>query len=82
MSPGDVHRVVALLESGADPTVRDERGHVPYQLAGQKETRDAIRRFMAGHETMWDWKAACVPSALTEEMEAVQATKQVCGRDR
>lgn len=74
---GHVEEVQQLLESGADPTARDERGRVPYQLAGQRAARDAMRRFMSAHPDRWDWRAAHVPSALTEEMEAAQAAKQV-----
>lgn len=44
---GDPERVRRLLESGHDPCARDGKGRPPYDLASDKETRDAFRRFMA-----------------------------------
>lgn len=73
---GDVQRVSALLETGADPTLRDERGRTPYALASDKETRNAFRRYMAEAGDCWNWQAAGVPSALTPELEAIQASKK------
>lgn len=74
---GDFQLVLKLLEEGADPCVKDEGGYTAYARAGDKETRNVFRRFMAGHPDMWDWQAAGVPSPLTAEMEASQAAKQV-----
>ena len=45
-----------------------------------QEVRDAFRRFMAKSELeCWDWAAAGIPSALSEELEAAQAAKKVRG---
>lgn len=73
---GDVSRIRQLLEQGHDPTQPDERGRVPYQLCKDKEGRDEFRRAMARDPDRWDWKAAQVPSPLTDEMEAKQRAKQ------
>ncbi|KAI5062222.1 hypothetical protein GOP47_0022761 [Adiantum capillus-veneris] len=73
---GQVDLVLELLEKGANPCSKDHRGRTPYSLATDKETRNAFRRFMAANIDMWDWHAASVPSALTDEMEAAQAAKQ------
>ena len=54
------------------------RGKVPYLWAahnGHKNTADEFRRWMAKFPDKWDWKAAAVPSPLTEEMEEKQAAK-------
>lgn len=68
-----------LLQRGDDPTVVDARGKPPYAVAASKEVRDAFRRYMASEEAWdWDWAAAGIPSALTPEMEAQQAARQVC----
>lgn len=67
-----------LLAAGHDPTATDPQGRTPYQLAGSKEVRDAMRRYMADHLEQWDWAAAQVPSALTADMEAAQQSKKVC----
>eukprot|EP00884_Botryococcus_braunii_P011078 jgi/Botrbrau1/19972/Bobra.0059s0087.1 len=73
---GDADKVARLLEEGADPGERDGRGRPPYDVAGCKEVRDAFRRAMAAHPTRWDWVAAGVPSALTPDLEALQAARQ------
>jgi len=48
-------------------------------VAANKEVRDAFRRHVAsaGESLTWDVEAAGIPSALTPEMEAQQAAKQV-----
>ncbi|KAG0277741.1 hypothetical protein BGZ95_005436 [Linnemannia exigua] len=46
--------------------------HTAYDVAKDKETRNAFRRAMAGMPDAWDWAGlARVPSALTPEREAV-----------
>lgn len=65
--------VVALLtKAGADPTLSNADGKVPYDIAGDSKTHDAFR--IARHalgESSCDWQAARVPSALSpEEAEA------------
>ncbi|PIN23779.1 Ankyrin repeat protein [Handroanthus impetiginosus] len=73
---GNAQEVLELLEQGLDPCIKDERGQTPYMLASEKEVRNTFRRFMASNLEKWDWHAAKVPSALTEEMEKAQAAKQ------
>ncbi|KAG4304946.1 hypothetical protein PORY_001621 [Pneumocystis oryctolagi] len=60
--------VIALLEKGANPTIRNGNGKTPYEIAGDKITQYSFRlcRFKLG-EDMWDWRLAHVPSALTED---------------
>ena len=64
--------VLALLTKptpqGADPTIPNGDGKLPYDLAGNLQTRDAFRvaRSILG-ESAWDWSAAHVPSAITQE---------------
>lgn len=72
-------QVSKLLQRGDDPAVLDDRGRPPYAVAADKDVRDAFRRYMASSDALdWDWAAAGVPSALTPEMEAQQAARQVC----
>lgn len=66
-----------LLEGGADPTVPGDEGRTAYAVATKKPVRDLFRKYMAGHPDQWDWAASGVPSALTPELEAHQAAKQV-----
>ena len=72
-------QVAALLQSGEDAAVLDARGRPPYAVAANKDVRDAFRRFLAaaGESLGWYAEAAGIPSALTPEMEAQQAAKQV-----
>ena len=48
-------------------------------VAATKEVRDIFRRYVAsmGKSLTWDVQTAGIPSALTPEMEAQQAAKQV-----
>ncbi|KAG6546346.1 hypothetical protein Mapa_012387 [Marchantia paleacea] len=73
---GNCDEVLRLLEDGLDPGARDGRDRTPYSLAGDKETRNVFRRYMARFPDQWDWHAANVPSALTEEMELAQAARE------
>ncbi|KAH8166052.1 hypothetical protein CIB48_g2219 [Xylaria polymorpha] len=54
-----------LLKAGADPTLQSKEGKTPFDLAGDRATRDAFRvtRDELG-ESAWDWDAAHVPAAL------------------
>lgn len=66
----------ALLDLGANPTTVNSVGKTPFDIAGSKSTRDAYRiwRGRDGHESKWDWDAAHVPVALSEEqIQARQA---------
>eukprot|EP00798_Chlamydomonas_sp_ICE-L_P017699 gene17699-24057_t len=62
---GDATIVSQLLENGSDPAVLDSRGRPPYMLAANKSEPE-----------LWDWSAAQIPSALSEEMEASQQAKK------
>jgi hypothetical protein len=74
----DARGVAQLLEAGQiDPAARDSWGRTPYTVAASKEVRDAFRRAMGAEPDKWDWTAAGVPSALTDELQAAQAAKQV-----
>lgn len=60
--------VLALLTKiDADPTAANGEGKTPFELAGDRATRDAFR--VARHElgeSKWDWEAAKVPSAVSK----------------
>lgn len=57
-----------LTKGGADPTLANNEGKTPFDLAGDRATRDAFRvaRSELG-ETRWDWDAARIPAALTKD---------------
>ncbi|KAI4243178.1 MAG: hypothetical protein LQ352_007080, partial [Teloschistes flavicans] len=61
-----------LTRAQADPTAANADGKVAFDLAGDRNTRDAFRvaRHEMGEEA-WDWKAAHVPPAMARsEVEA------------
>lgn len=56
-----------LIRVGADPTTVNGEGRTPFELAGDRATRDAFR--VARHElgeSKWDWNKAKVPSAVSK----------------
>ncbi|KAI8804680.1 hypothetical protein BJ742DRAFT_441568 [Cladochytrium replicatum] len=68
--------VTLLLSRGADPTIRaGPSNKPPYDIAKSKDVRDVFRRAMGRNPDQWDWRAAMVPSPLTEEMEESQKEK-------
>jgi hypothetical protein len=56
-----------IMKGGANPTLLNGDGKAPFDLAGERSTRDAFRvsRSELG-ESKWDWEAAHVPSAITK----------------
>ncbi|KAJ5865266.1 uncharacterized protein N7529_007182 [Penicillium soppii] len=60
--------VTALLtKTLSDPTTLNNEGRTPFELTGDRATRDAFR--IARHElgeSQWDWESAKVPSALSK----------------
>ena len=60
--------VFALLaKAGADPTRLNGEGKPPFDIAGDRATRDAFRsaRFESG-ESSWNWEAAHCPGPLSK----------------
>lgn len=69
--------VLALLtKANANPTITNNDGHPPFDLAGDRATRDAFRiaRSMLG-EARWEWAVAHCPPPLTKA-EADQRTER------
>ncbi|CAG8472832.1 11212_t:CDS:2 [Ambispora leptoticha] len=50
-----------LEKHSADPTITSTTLKTPYDVAPDKETRNAFRRYMAENLDQWDWKIAHVP---------------------
>jgi hypothetical protein len=67
-----------LLKAHADPTHLNSLGKSPFDLAGDRATRDAFRlaRTQLG-ENAWPWDSAGIPSALTQsEVDARSAREK------
>lgn len=59
-----------LRDLQVDPTVENELGKTAYEVAREKDTRNAFRRCMHDFPNMCDWlNAARVPSPLSPEAE-------------
>ncbi|KAM5346996.1 hypothetical protein ACJ41O_010001 [Fusarium nematophilum] len=79
-----------LVRGGADPTIQNREGKTPFELAGDRPTRDAFRvaRSELG-EARWPWDAAKVPPPMTkaeadqrDEREKKEADKKESERRR
>lgn len=55
-----------IIKAGANPTLLNGDGKTPFDLAGDRSTRDAFRvaRSELG-ESKWDWEAAHIPAAIS-----------------
>lgn len=67
--------VYLLEEVRLDPTISVD-GRKPYDHASNKECRNIFRRLAFKSPEMWDWKAAHVPSGLSEEKEQEEDRKK------
>ncbi|KAJ4259693.1 hypothetical protein NW762_007624 [Fusarium torreyae] len=79
-----------LVRGGADPTIKNDEGKTPFELAGERSTRDAFRvaRSELG-EAKWSWDEAKIPSPMTkaeadkrDEREKKEATDKETERRR
>ena len=57
-----------LTKYHANPCVKNMRNLKPYDVATDKETRNAFRRVMHQFPDLWDWKDAHVPSPLSPQV--------------
>ena len=60
--------VTTLLTLGANPELTNAAGKTPYEIAGDRSTRDRFR--LARHtlgESKWNWESAKVGKPLTEK---------------
>ncbi|KAM8857093.1 tRNA endonuclease ANKZF1 isoform 1-T1 [Synchiropus picturatus] len=65
-----------LLESGADPTLRNNKGQTPYIVAPDKDTRNVFRKYRGENPNRYDYNKAQVPEPLTAETESKKAEKK------
>lgn len=56
-----------LTRGGADPSIKNREGKTPFELAGDRSTRDAFRvaRSELG-EAKWSWDDAKIPQAMVK----------------
>ncbi|GAA6224130.1 ankyrin repeat and zinc finger domain-containing protein 1 [Lates japonicus] len=65
-----------LLDAGADPACRDNKGHTPYIVAPDKDTRNVFRKYMGDNPDKYDYSKAQVPGPLTAEIESKKTEKK------
>ncbi|XP_029386413.1 ankyrin repeat and zinc finger domain-containing protein 1 isoform X2 [Echeneis naucrates] len=65
-----------LLDAGADPAHRDNKGQTPYIVAPDKDTRNVFRKYMGENPDKYDYNKAQVPGPLTAEIESKKTEKK------
>ncbi|KAM8855628.1 tRNA endonuclease ANKZF1 [Spinachia spinachia] len=65
-----------LLDEGADPACRDNKGQTPYVVCPDKESRNVFRKYMAENPDKYDYIKAQVPGPLTAEIESKKTEKK------
>ncbi|CAN9497826.1 unnamed protein product [Ophioblennius macclurei] len=65
-----------LLDAGADPAIRDDKGRPPYIVAPDKDTRNVFRKYMGENPDKYDYSKAQVPGPLTAEIESKKTEKK------
>ncbi|XP_072300482.1 tRNA endonuclease ANKZF1 [Eucyclogobius newberryi] len=68
--------VKCLLDIGADPTCRDNKGQTPYNVAPEKDTRNVFRKYMGENPEKYDYCKAQIPGPLTAEIESKKLEKK------
>lgn len=74
---GDAATIQALLEAGADPTVREIHELTAFDVCEDKEARLTFRRFAGENPDMWDYAHAHVPAPLSKEGEEERKKREV-----
>ncbi|XP_062287741.1 tRNA endonuclease ANKZF1 isoform X3 [Scomber scombrus] len=57
-----------LLNAGADPALRDNKGQTPYIVGPDKDTRNVFRKYMGENPDRYDYNKAQVSKRLTIEI--------------
>uniref|UniRef100_A0A8D0ADV1 Ankyrin repeat and zinc finger peptidyl tRNA hydrolase 1 n=1 Tax=Sander lucioperca TaxID=283035 RepID=A0A8D0ADV1_SANLU len=65
-----------LLDAGADPACRDNKGQTSYIVAPDKDTRNVFRKYMGENPDKYDYSKAQVPGPLTAEIESKKTEKK------
>ncbi|GAB6026769.1 hypothetical protein CHUAL_013268 [Chamberlinius hualienensis] len=65
-----------LMDFGADPTVKNAKGQLPYHVAMNKDIRNIFTQFMAKYPDKFNYVEAQVPPPLTEEEIKLKALKK------
>ncbi|XP_037542327.1 ankyrin repeat and zinc finger domain-containing protein 1 [Nematolebias whitei] len=69
-----------LLDAGADPACRDNKGQTPYIVTPDKDTRSVFRKYMGENPEKYNYSKAQIPGPLTAESEFKKAEKKKAQR--
>jgi len=67
--------VSALMQSGADPTIKDGSGVLPYLASSSKEIRNEFRQFFGQFPEKYNYNLAQIPQPLDPQREAEKRIK-------
>ncbi|KAM3861949.1 tRNA endonuclease ANKZF1 [Diretmus argenteus] len=73
---GQKAAVMLLMDAGADPACRDNKGQTPYIVAPEKDTRTVFRKYMGENPDKYDYSKAQIPGPLTAEIESKKTEKK------
>ncbi|XP_076049368.1 tRNA endonuclease ANKZF1-like [Oratosquilla oratoria] len=65
-----------LMENDCDPSIKSNKGELPYKTTANKQIRNTFRRFMSTYPSKYDYKEAGILSPLSEEQEKEQAARK------
>lgn len=66
-----------LLKANADPTLKNREGKTPFDISGDRATRDSFRLARGDlGEDRWDWEASAIPPALTKQEVEKRAERE------
>ncbi|XP_028249646.1 ankyrin repeat and zinc finger domain-containing protein 1 [Parambassis ranga] len=71
-----------LLDAGADPACRDNKGQTPYIVSPDKDTRNVFRKYMGENPDKYDYIKAQVPGPLTAEIESKKVEKKKAQKEQ
>ncbi|XP_076049365.1 tRNA endonuclease ANKZF1-like [Oratosquilla oratoria] len=65
-----------LMENDCDPSIKSNKGELPYKTTANKQIRNTFRRFRSTYPSKYDYKEAGILSPLSEEQEKEQAARK------
>uniref|UniRef100_F1KXV0 VLRF1 domain-containing protein n=1 Tax=Ascaris suum TaxID=6253 RepID=F1KXV0_ASCSU len=79
-----LHILPQLLSMGCDPSVKNAKGSLPYQVSQNRAVRQAFSQFRMDNPNRWDWDRCQIPElvVISEEKLAKETEKRRLQRER
>uniref|UniRef100_A0A915AXI8 Ankyrin repeat and zinc finger domain-containing protein 1 n=2 Tax=Parascaris univalens TaxID=6257 RepID=A0A915AXI8_PARUN len=79
-----LHILPQLLSIGCDPSVKNAKGSLPYQVSQNRAVRQAFSQFRMDNPHRWDWDRCQIPElvVISEEKLAKETEKRRLQRER